>query len=161
MASRPKYAKPKPGQVFHHWTVIAETHRHDERDYYLAQCACGRVLDVLRRNLVSGRSKSCGCLGVVPENLPTLRSLRAHRVWQSVLGQCNNLYNVNYPEYGAKGVKVPDSWARFEDFVEDVRVPPFWPAMLVRKDSSQNFSRENCEWTRTPEIELEVANVCA
>lgn len=66
---------------------------------------------------------------------------------------------MNYPEYGAKGVKVPDSWARFEGFVKDVRVPPFWPAILVRKDSSQNFSRENCEWTRTPEIEFTILEI--
>ena len=164
MRNKRVHPKPKPGQTLGHWTTIKEMPSVRSRAYWLAQCVCGSVVEVLEISLASGRSKSCGCFGQSSAALtPSLRTNRAHRAWQSVLGQCNNLYNVNYPEYGAKGVKVPESWARFEDFVKDVRVPPFWPAILVRKDSSQNFSRENCEWTRAPEIEFtnhKVANVC-
>lgn len=32
-----------------------------KRTYYICRCECGREVKVLKDNVVSGRSKSCGC----------------------------------------------------------------------------------------------------
>lgn len=45
------------GIRFHRLLVI-----RPEADGYLAQCDCGTRKIVARRNLVSGHTKSCGCL---------------------------------------------------------------------------------------------------
>lgn len=50
--------KIKPGDKFGCWTVIADP---DSR-YCTCRCRCGTVRSVYRSSLLSGKSKSCGCL---------------------------------------------------------------------------------------------------
>jgi hypothetical protein len=51
------------GKVFHNYTVTApadtDAHYHKR---WMCRCACGQRRLVLEKNLLSGNSKSCGCL---------------------------------------------------------------------------------------------------
>lgn len=59
------------GRQFGRWTVIERVENYrapcDEDGFcaaarWLCRCECGTEKVVLARNLISGRSKSCGCL---------------------------------------------------------------------------------------------------
>jgi len=51
------------GKQFGRWTVLSKTTRKTKSNnlYYLCQCQCGTIREVLRFTLTSGKSISCGC----------------------------------------------------------------------------------------------------
>lgn len=51
----------KVGDWFDRWEVIGETRKNGKR-YIRCRCKCGAEADVYYRSLLTGRSKSCGCL---------------------------------------------------------------------------------------------------
>lgn len=59
--------KPSIGERFGRWTVIAESKKYG---YVVCQCECGTIKDIWYHNLLSGRSKSCGCLKSEKSRLP-------------------------------------------------------------------------------------------
>lgn len=50
------------GQKFARWTVLKEVKERNGERYYLCRCDCGTEKEVRRNSLVTGNSKSCGCL---------------------------------------------------------------------------------------------------
>lgn len=51
--------KIKQGHVFGGWTVIGQSNRPG---YVLCKCTCGTIREVLIKNLMDGKSRSCGCM---------------------------------------------------------------------------------------------------
>lgn len=50
------------GQKFGRWTALERIVKPGKREnYWLCQCECGTIKEVMGRNLRNGRSKSCGC----------------------------------------------------------------------------------------------------
>lgn len=59
---RKRYAFVEDGQIFGKWKVVnANAGRRKERLLALCECACGKQKLIIRNNLTSGQSKSCGC----------------------------------------------------------------------------------------------------
>ncbi len=55
------------GRTFDYLYVMERTEDHvlpkgKRKSQYLCKCACGKELKVLRQNLISGHTKSCGCM---------------------------------------------------------------------------------------------------
>ena len=62
-----RYERLKPGQVFGRLTVLEEAPAPTEYTtykglWYRCRCQCGNTVVVRRDSLVSGNTKSCGCL---------------------------------------------------------------------------------------------------
>ena len=62
-----RYERLKPGQVFGRLTVLEEAPAPSEYTtyeglWYRCRCQCGNTVGVRRNSLVSGNTKSCGCL---------------------------------------------------------------------------------------------------
>lgn len=58
------------GMEFSNWTVIEYSHRTKGRKHiFKCRCKCGTVKVVYKDNLVYGKSKSCGCLKGVQEDI--------------------------------------------------------------------------------------------
>lgn len=50
------------GQKFGRWTVLERVIKpNNPNAYWLCQCECGTIKEVMGKNLRNGRSKSCGC----------------------------------------------------------------------------------------------------
>lgn len=58
------------GDVFNKWTVQSSPFVVKKVYYVTAKCKCGTVKDVKKNNLLTGKSKSCGC--TQKENLPKI-----------------------------------------------------------------------------------------
>lgn len=50
------------GKKYNRWTVLEYINNKNNKSYYLCQCECGTKKEIERSKLVSGSSKSCGCL---------------------------------------------------------------------------------------------------
>jgi hypothetical protein len=51
-----------PGQQFGRLSVVELHERKSSRDYWLCQCDCGNTSIVANHSLVTGATRSCGCL---------------------------------------------------------------------------------------------------
>lgn len=68
-------------------------------------------------------------------------------VWSSMKQRCDNKNNIAYKNYGARGIKYCNEWCLFDEFVNDMGIPPKgWT--LDRVDNSLGYFPENCVWSK-------------
>lgn len=70
---------------------------------------------------------------------------RIYKCWENMKKRCNNPNNVAYSRYGGVGISYDPKWETFAGFAEDMGPMPA-QLTLERKDSSKDYSKENCVW---------------
>jgi len=74
-----------------------------------------------------------------------LSHTRAYRAWRNMQSRCTDPMNPGYPSHGAQGIKVCESWQRFEQFFTDMGECP--PGLSIeRSDNSKDYEPSNCRW---------------
>lgn len=142
------------GKVFSRLTVIKFLY-WDRWGYYLCKCTCGVEKKVRRDHLKSGKTTSCGCLGV--EN--SIASCTKHNqsgnplyfVWASMMDRCYNEKFQDYHNYGGRGICVDKRWHNVLDFIEDVSDGYKKGLQLDRKDNDGIYSKDNFKWSTRKE----------
>lgn len=104
---------------YNSWTVLDPTPiRRNNKVYVFCRCKCGVEKEVILKNVKSGSSKSCGCIGrkkTVERNYKHgKRFTRTWRIWRAMKSRCYNQNVPQYHNYGGRGIKVCDQWK--EDF---------------------------------------------
>lgn len=135
-------------------TVIREIESIGKIRRALCACSCGTQKQASLLSLVSGRTKSCGCLqreirASAGSNLTThgLSGTRTHRIWKNMKTRCENPNRKAWAWYGAIGIKVCDRWSKsYTAFLEDMGEAPEG-LTLDRIDSSANYEPGNCRWS--------------
>jgi hypothetical protein len=139
-----------------------------EREETLCHCICdcGTKKLVYRWNLVSGHTKSCGCLltlCLLNRNLSHgMRQTRFYGIWCNMKSRCLNPNNDAYYNYGGRGITVWDRWLQFENFRDDMyesyleHVKEFGEVatFIDRKDNDllvDSYSKANCRWATREE----------
>lgn len=115
----------------------------------LCSCSCGQIKSVLRDSLVTGRSKSCGCLRreitTARNSTHGLSKSPTYRSWTAMWSRCTNPARDAWPEYGMNGIQVVRRWKQFEKFLEDMGVRPTGTS-LERQNNAKGYSKTNCVW---------------
>jgi hypothetical protein len=114
------------------------------------QCDCGATTIVPGRDLVRGRTKSCGCLSAdvtrARNRRHGLRRLPEYEIWKAMKQRCGNPRSKDFPDYGGRGISVSEPWRRsFAVFYADMGPRPPG-ALLDRRDNEAGYSKENCRW---------------
>lgn len=132
----------KQGDVFTKLKVIGDAGYKNNRHWSLCQCDCGRVVKIKDNALLSGNTKSCGCLVSVGENkiLHILEENNYIFIHDSILPEflreTGHKYRFDFVIYNKKGQITniiefdgrqhfygPDTsyWSRSLDTLEDIQ----------------------------------------
>lgn len=118
---------------------------------WLVQCECDRGVQkiVARRKLLSGHTKSCGCLRKPHGMFGTPE----YKAWVSLIQRCTNPKARGWERYGGRGISVCREWAEsFQPFFQHVGSRPTARHSLDRfPDPDGNYEPGNVRWATAKE----------
>lgn len=130
----------------------------DKKIIWLCLCDCGKRVEVRNNHLLSGASKSCGCLRVEITRKRQTKTVcqldkktKAYKTWWAMVSRCHNPGNSSYKDYGGRGIRVCRRWIRSPDaFFADMGHPPEGLS-IERINNNKGYSPNNCKWATTKE----------
>lgn len=149
-----------PGDKFNLLTLVKEGRKNKRgRRCFTCVCDCGNIVEsVLLTHLISGNTKSCGCLhkqsskqnGLNNRKYPK-GSKKEYVVWYRMLRRCENPKDVYYKNYGGRGITVCDRWHDFSNFLIDIVRHPGKDFSFDRIDNNGNYEPTNWKFSTRKE----------
>lgn len=137
------------GTTFGRLTTISYAGKLRKRSAWLCRCTCGTEKVIQQSNLITGGTKSCGCLFVeqlIARNTTHgMDNTPEHISWENMKQRCLNPNHPDYPKYGKRGITVCVEWLEFKQFFADMgKCPP--DHTLDRENNGLGYNKNNCRW---------------
>lgn len=144
------------GKKYNRLTVIGE-YSNGRRVIRHCLCDCGNKTDVVLDKLVSGHTKSCGCLNHEKRKTTPLKhgesKTRLWRIYAKMLRRCYVPKEPAYKYYGALGVRICDEWLNDRSkFFDWAKKNGYQDDLTIdRINVYGDYSPDNCRWATAQE----------
>lgn len=146
-------------RIFGRWTVIRfmgyfDLGKGNIRACWLCKCECGKEEIKRSNSLLTGSTKSCGCLR---DELSAERKLThggskrpEYEVWLKMKSRCCREEDPDFHNYGGRGVKICSNYENnFEEFIKDIGNRPKFEGKrskwsVDRADNNGHYSCGRC-----------------
>lgn len=158
------------GKTFGRLTVTQRTAKRKwALVWWQCLCECGNTIEVPSRSLVSGNTRSCGCLrqeinkerAIDRNTTHGQTESPTHNIWLGMRRRCYTPSDGQYHNYGGRGIDICSRWRdSFEAFLEDMGERPdgleidridndkgYWCGKCDECRIQNNQAVCNCRWT--------------
>lgn len=147
--------KYKPGDKVGRLTLTSRFLRYTRsggQACWRYRCKCGKIGIVHQTNLITGATRSCGCLQ--RERARFTKTVHGESdktpewvAWMGMTQRCENKNSPQYKDYGGRGIRVCRRWrASYSAFLLDVGRRPSPSHTLNRKNNNKGYSPRNVNW---------------
>lgn len=134
------------GKKFGKLTVLQRL-RKNNKSGWICLCECGNKVFSTTNRLLTGHSKSCGCLKrntIIFDKTDK----RIYNIWKKMKDRCFIKNSKSYCNYGGRGITICEEWkASFESF-RDWALNNGYSCDLTldRINVNGNYEPSNCRW---------------
>ena len=143
------------GKKFERLTALKNLNK---KHIWLFRCDCGKLKKICKYNVIYKTTKSCGCL--FKEESKTrfvthgLTGTPFYHVWSHMYQRTLNSNDIEFKNYGGRGIKVCEKWKIFsnfrddmyESYTESIKNNGLKNTTLDRIDNEKGYFKENCRW---------------